>query len=129
MEKTGGTEDMRKAVLIGAGQYGRGVIGMLLEQSGYHVLFADTNGSVIQDIQTRGEYTIRRIDRTDRSVTVKNISAINACSPELKKACAACDLLCTCTGLTAFPTIAKTIAESIILRRKNGFSPACNPHP
>ena len=117
---------MKKAVLIGAGQYGRGVIGMLLEQSGYHVLFVDTNDSVIQDIQTRGEYTVRRIDRSDRSVTVKNISAVNACSPELTEACAACDLLCTCTGLTAFPTIAKTIAESIMLRRRNGFSGTLN---
>ena len=66
---------MKKAVLIGAGQFGRGVIGMLLEQSGYHVVLADINEDVINDINTRGEYVVRRIDEDDKSVQVKNISA------------------------------------------------------
>ena len=34
---------MNKAIMIGAGQIGRGFIGMELEQAGYHVLFADIN--------------------------------------------------------------------------------------
>ena len=74
---------MKKAVLIGAGQFGRGVIAMLLEQSGYHVVLADINEEVIRDINTRGEYVVRRIDDRDESVTVRNISAISSLSPEL----------------------------------------------
>ena len=67
---------MKKAVCIGAGQFGRGVIGMLLEQSGYHVVFADVNEAVIDDINTRGEYFVRRIDRHDSTVTVHVTQAL-----------------------------------------------------
>ena len=112
---------MKKAVLIGAGQFGRGVIGMLLEQSGYHVVFADVNDAVIRDINERGEYSVRRIDQTDSTVTVKNISAISSLSPELIDECAACEVLCTCTGLTALPKIAPSIAKSIEKRMEDGF--------
>ena len=112
---------MKKAVLIGAGQFGRGVIGMLLEQSGYHVVFADVNEAVIRDINERGEYKVRRIDRHDSTVTVKNISAISSLSPTLVEECAACDVLCTCTGLTALPKVAPAIAESISRRMAQGY--------
>ena len=117
---------MKKAVLIGAGQFGRGVIGMLLERSGYHVVLADINEDVIRDINTRGEYVIRRIDEDDKSVTVKNISAISSLSPELVKECALCDVICTCTGLTALGKVAPAIANSISERKKNGFSGCIN---
>ena len=113
---------MKKAVCIGAGQFGRGVIGMLLEQSGYHVIFADVNEAVIDDINTRGEYTVRRIDRHDSTVTVQNISAVSSLSPALVDACASCDILCTCTGLTALPKVAPAIAESIVRRKQAGFT-------
>ena len=112
---------MKKAVLIGAGQYGRGVIGMLLSRAGYHVVLADINEAVLQDIRERGEYTVRRIDREDHSVTVKNISALNSLSPELVDACVECDLLCTCTGLFSLGKIAPAIADSIRRRRESGF--------
>lgn len=32
---------MKRAIMIGAGNIGRGFIGALLEKSGYHVVFAD----------------------------------------------------------------------------------------
>ena len=48
---------MKKAVMIGAGQIGRGFIGMLVEQAGYHVVFADINMDVINDINTRTLWT------------------------------------------------------------------------
>ena len=117
---------MKKAVLIGAGQFGRGVIAMLLEQSGYHVVLADINEEVIRDINTRGEYVVRRIDDRDESVTVRNISAISSLSPELVEECASCEVICTCTGLTVLGKIAPVIAKSISRRRENGFAGTAN---
>ena len=117
---------MKKAVLIGAGQFGRGVIAMLLEQSGYHVVLADINEAVIRDINTRGEYVVRRIDDRDESVTVRNISAISSLSPELVEECASCEVICTCTGLTVLGKVAPAIAKSISRRKENGFTGTAN---
>ena len=74
---------MKKAVMIGAGQIGRGFIGMLVEQAGYHVVFADINMDVINDINTRHEYTVHLMDTVCVETTVKNISAINSLDPAL----------------------------------------------
>ena len=117
---------MKNAVLIGAGQYGRGVIGMLLEQSGYHVLLADINEAVIQDVNTRGEYTVCRITDESHSVTVKNISAIHSLDPALPQKLAEADVICTCSGLTALSKVAPTIAKSIELRMAAGFGGTVN---
>ena len=117
---------MKKAVLIGAGQFGRGVIAMLLEQSGFHVVLADINEAVIRDINTRGEYVVRRIDDRDESVTVRNISAISSLSPELVEECASCEVICTCTGLTVLGKVAPAIAKSISRRKENGFTGTAN---
>ena len=105
---------MKKAVLTGAGQFGRGVIGMLLAKSGYHVVFADLNMSVVDDINNRGRYDVTRICKGE-AVTkrVENISAVNAASPELVDYYESADIICTCAGLSALPKIAPALAESI----------------
>ena len=86
---------MKQAVMIGAGQIGRGFIGMLLEKAGYHVVFADVNMDVVNDINTRGEYTVHLMDTVCEETVVKNISAMHVASPELVEAIAQpeCDLI------------------------------------
>jgi len=111
---------MKKAVMIGAGQIGRGFIGMLLEQAGYHVVFADINRSVIDDINTRHEYTVHLMDTECVETTVRNISAVNSNGPDLVPAYAQCSLICTSVGLTAFPYIAPKLAEGIRERMRSG---------
>ena len=117
---------MKKAVMIGAGQIGRGFIGMLLEQAGYHVVFADINTDVINDINTRKEYTVHLVDTECLDTTVRNISAISSLSPALIEEYAACSLICTSVGLTAFPKIAPALAKGIALRQARGEESALN---
>ena len=106
--------------MIGAGQIGRGFIGMLLEKTGYHVVFADVNMAVIDDINTRGEYTVHLMDTECTDTTVKNISAVYSLSPKLIDEYAGCSLICTSVGITAFPHIASALAEGITRRCNDG---------
>lgn len=111
---------MKRAVLTGAGQYGRGVIGFLLEKAGYHVVFSDVNAAVVDDINRRKEYTVRRIGAEDSTYTVRNISAMLSNAPELIGEYASCDMICTSVGLTALEKVAPSIADGIRLRAAQG---------
>ena len=48
---------MKKAVQFGAGNIGRGFIGALLSQFGYHVVFADVVDKIIDKINEDKTYT------------------------------------------------------------------------
>ena len=49
---------MKQAIMIGAGNIGRGFIGAILSRSGYHVTFADVNMTLIDAINAEGSYTV-----------------------------------------------------------------------
>ncbi len=114
---------MKKAIMIGAGQIGRGFIGMELERAGYHVLFADVNQAVIDDINARGSYTVYMLDTESVETKVSNISAINSLSPDFPQCFAdeAVELVCTSVGQTALGKIAPAIARGIALRHAAGL--------
>ena len=50
---------MKKAVMYGAGNIGRGFIGKVFSDSGYEVVFLDIMQDVIDEMNRRGEYTVR----------------------------------------------------------------------
>ena len=119
---------MVKAIMIGAGQIGRGFIGMELEKAGYHVLFADINQAVIDDINARGEYTVHMMDAECVDTVVRNVSAINSLAPGFPAAFADADvtLVCTSVGQTALVKVAPTIAKGIALRMGAGITEKMN---
>jgi mannitol-1-phosphate 5-dehydrogenase len=53
---------MKKAIQFGAGNIGRGFIGLVLEQAGYHVVFADINQEVIDKLNRDKYYTVHVMD-------------------------------------------------------------------
>ena len=66
---------MMKAVMYGAGNIGRGFIGQLMSQSGYHVSFIDVNMQVIDALNARGEYPVEILENDGGSeILVKNVS-------------------------------------------------------
>ena len=117
---------MKRAVMIGAGQIGRGFIGMLLEQAGYHVVFADLKMEVIDDINTRHEYTVHLVDTQCVNTRVSNISAMSSLDPRLIGEYEQCQLVCTAVGLTSLPKIAGPIARGIAARRAAGSTEYMN---
>ena len=120
---------MKQAIMFGAGNIGRGFIGLLLEQAGFHVKFADVVAPIVDEINRRGEYIVHVVDNECTDVTVKNISAISSLDPQLIEEITKSELLTTAVGLTILPRIAPTIAAGIKARRGAASPPPCMSSP
>ncbi|MCI8422645.1 MAG: mannitol-1-phosphate 5-dehydrogenase [Lawsonibacter sp.] len=118
---------MKQAIMIGAGNIGRGFIGALLEKSGWHVTFADVAENLISAINQRKSYTVHIQDRKCAQWTVENISGISSAGPELVEAIAGdCQLITTAVGLRILPIVAKPIAAGIQARKAAGNTQLLN---
>lgn len=108
-----------KAVHFGAGNVGRGFIGAVLQDSGYHVVFADVNADVIESLNAAGHYRVVEIGEGGTTTDYKNFSAINSMlEPErLRDELATADLITAAVGVNILPRIAPAIAEAIMLRQ------------
>ena len=52
---------MKKAVMYGGGNIGRGFIGELLNRSGYETVFVNRRESVVKQFQQDGRYPVRHV--------------------------------------------------------------------
>lgn len=111
---------MKKAIQFGAGNIGRGFIGALLEQSGYHVVFADVNQEILDKINKDKQYTIHVMDVECSEQKITNISAVSSASPAILDEIAEADFITTAVGLVILPRIAPTIANGIKMRKEKG---------
>ncbi|MEK4297921.1 mannitol-1-phosphate 5-dehydrogenase [Oceanobacillus sp. FSL W8-0428] len=107
-----------KAVHFGAGNIGRGFIGLLLDQSGYDVTFVDVNDEVITAINQDKSYQVHFADDTSESSTVQHISGINSMKDPkaVTNAIIEADIVTTAVGPNILPIIAKAIAEGLAER-------------
>ena len=76
---------MQRAIMIGAGNIGRGFIGALLAKSGYQVLFADVNQSIIDAINEKKQYTVHIKDTICRDFSIQNVRGISSAGEALCK--------------------------------------------
>lgn len=110
-----------KAVHFGAGNIGRGFIGLLLSQSGYEVIFSDVNKKLVYDLQQRSEYTVTLADDTKKQLHVKGITAIDGTDLEkVASIVAEADLVTTAVGVNILKHISLGIARGIEQRIANG---------
>ncbi len=119
---------MSKAIVIGAGQIGRGFIGMELAKAGYQLIFADINQKLIEDINTRKKYTVCVVDRECEETIVEKVSAVSSAGEEFTGLFTDCELnlVCTCVGQTALAKIAPAVARGISLRTRAGITEPMN---
>ena len=54
----GDWRNMKEAVLIGAGQTGRGFIAPILQTNAYHITFIDKNKELIDRLNAEKSYTV-----------------------------------------------------------------------
>ena len=117
---------MKQAIMIGAGNIGRGFIGAILSRSGYHVTFADVNMTLIDAINAEGRYTVHIQDRNPAAFTITNIDGISSAGPELASALKTAELVTTAVGLRILPIVAKPIAAGIAARKAAGNAAPLN---
>lgn len=112
---------MKKAVMYGAGNIGRGFIGKVFSDSGYEVCFLDIVPEIIREINERGEYPVRIVSNEgNRDEIVKNVCAVHAGSEQAVREIADCDIMATAVGVNVLPRIAPVIANGIAERMKAG---------
>lgn len=111
--------------MYGAGNIGRGFIGMLFSQSGYKVTFIDVSKPLVDALNLRGSYPVRMLD-TDghEDVLVESVDAIDGMNETaVAEAIANTDVMATAVGANILPRIAKNIAQGLKLRMKRGGKP------
>jgi mannitol-1-phosphate 5-dehydrogenase len=101
-----------KAVHFGAGNIGRGFVGLLLHDAGYEVVFADVNAALIDDLAAAEAYTVREVGAGARDRVVDGFRAVNSATdaPALAEELATADIATTAVG----PTILRFIAPHLV---------------
>ncbi len=109
---------MKQAVIIGAGNIGRGFIGQIMSEAGYETCFVDVSEKIVGELNARHEYPLE-IVRTGAStrLTIKNVRAVNGNDREAaQRVIADCDICVTCVGAKAIRFIIPNLAGGIKLR-------------
>ena len=117
---------MKTAIQFGAGNIGRGFIGMLLAQAGYRVVFADVNATIIDRLAQDGGYTVHVTDVEQVDYPITNVTGILSTGTEIIDEIAAAEVVTTAVGLVILPRIAPTIVAGIRARKESGSTQALN---
>lgn len=113
---------MKKAVMYGAGNIGRGFIGQLFSESGYETVFIDVNIEILNKLNQDGKYPVNILKGVEsKEVIVENVRGVNGVDiAAVAKEIAEADIMATAVGVNVLPWIVKPIAEGLRKRWKNG---------
>lgn len=115
---------MKKAIMYGAGNIGRGFIGKVFSDSGYEVCFLDIMQDVIDEMNRRGEYTVRIVSNEgETDTTVRPVRAVNSTTEQAVQEIADCDIMATAVGVNILPRVAPAIARGVIARMEQSGRP------
>lgn len=106
---------VKQTVHFGAGNIGRGFIGALFSQSGYHVTFVDIADEIINKLNEERSYQVKLATEQQETVAVENVSGLNNSSQEdeVVEAIKNATYLTTAIGPNILPRIATLIANGI----------------
>ena len=104
-----------KAVHFGAGNIGRGFVGLLLHEAGYEVVFADVADALIDQLASTSSYDVHEVGDQPAVKTVGNYRALNSRSQEddVVAEIASADVVTTAVGPNVLKFLAPVIARAI----------------
>lgn len=103
------------AVHFGAGNIGRGFIGLLLHQAGHHVVFVDVATELIDAINSADSYRVIETGAGARKYTVDNFSGVNSAqdADSVVRAIAGAEIVTTAVGPRILPFVAPLVARAL----------------
>ncbi len=113
-----------KAVHFGAGNIGRGFVGLLLHEGGYEVVFSDVADALVDAINAVDSYTVHEAGPGGTDQVVTGFRAVNSrTDPDgVAHEVATADVVTTAVGPTVLRFVAPTIVAGLRLR-----SPEASP--
>lgn len=107
-----------KAVHFGAGNIGRGFVGLLLHEGGYEVVFSDVAASLVDAINAADSYTVHAVGEGGGDTVVTGFRAINSAADpaELVEEIAGANVVTTAVGPTILKFVAPPIVAALALR-------------
>ncbi|WP_111766555.1 mannitol-1-phosphate 5-dehydrogenase [Nakamurella deserti] len=106
------------AVHFGAGNIGRGFVGLILHRAGYEVVFADVADTLIDALAHTPSYVVKAVGHEPHDETVDGYRAINSRTHEADVIAeiAAADIVTTAVGPTVLRFVAPVIAAGLHAR-------------
>jgi len=115
---------MKKAIMYGGGNIGRGFIGKVFADSGFEVVFLDIMQGLIDEMNRRGQYNVRIVSNEGEVDTVvKPVRAVNSTTEQAIDEIVTCDIMATAVGVNILPRIAPVIAKGMIARMERTGKP------
>ena len=113
---------MKKAVMYGGGNIGRGFIGATFSQAGYEVTFVDVAEPVVKALQEENTYPVRYVSNDGyEDVWIRNVTAVNGNDTEsVAEKIAECDIMATAVGVRVLPWIVPNIVAGLRKRWAEG---------
>jgi mannitol-1-phosphate 5-dehydrogenase len=107
-----------KAVHFGAGNIGRGFVGLILHEAGYEVVFADVNAELIGHLDSADSYRVTEVGPHARDWTVTGFRAIDSAADgeALIREIATADVVTTAVGPNILRFVAPAIAAGLRAR-------------
>lgn len=116
---------MKTAIHFGAGAIGRGLLGDLLFESGYRLVFVDTNEQVINQINATNSFDLIEVERDNNRKKITNVFAYNSIkqAEEVVEEIANADILTTSVRVENLKWIAPVIAKGLLKRAEKKHDP------
>ena len=107
-----------KAVHFGAGNIGRGFVGLLLHQGGYEVVFSDVAAPLVDAINAVDSYTVHEVGEGGVDTVVTGFRAIDSAThpDEVIDEIAGANVVTTAVGPTILKFVAPHIVAALALR-------------
>lgn len=114
---------MKKAVHFGAGNIGRGFVGVILNEAGYELVFSDVAAPLIDALNSQETYTVHEVGAEPKDITITNFRGINSAeNPEaLAEEIATAEVVTTAVGPTVLKFVAVNIAQGLQKRAELGL--------